>query len=368
MISKKKPLKDIAPHLEKIASVIKPLNTTDEHLSQGVKILLGLLVIILVFYFFLSPFGGVSEQKSFEEFFTSSELINLEKSDAAIHYFKGIVEAKNNKILISKNLNCSFFKSGLNEKYYEWYGDFFPEKFVPFNKNNSFLTNGSFDPDEVPNKYNKSSSDGKFYWLLTKKPNGLNSFDIFCDLGETKKITNMSLYAGKLFADHSAFEKVDFMISNENNPESFVLIDSISGSLVKPKNPYSNHKVVYSLNENFNARFIIFRPWFKTYSALQEIQVFKPNYSTGVIESKNINFTGKRVVSAVLNADDSGLKKDSVQYFLSSDGVNWVLVEKGVQHTFFFGGNELRWRAIISPENSLSSPQIENVRIYYSVK
>ncbi len=88
---------------------------------------------------------------------------------------------------------------------------------------------------------------------------------------------------------------------------------------------------------------------------------FLPN---GQAQSITLNNGGGRVTQATLIVTEN-LNGQTIDYFLTSDGVTYEAVTPGIQHNFAIVGNDLRWRAVLSTTNTLISPELLSLTINY---
>ena len=76
--------------------------------------------------------------------------------------------------------------------------------------------------------------------------------------------------------------------------------------------------------------------------------------------------SSKILVNATLNSTDAIPANTSIEYYLSADnGLSWEQVTPGIDHTFLWGGNHLKWKVELANDDYQNTPQIELLSITY---
>ncbi|MHA2428921.1 MAG: hypothetical protein ACXADB_12935, partial [Candidatus Hermodarchaeia archaeon] len=92
------------------------------------------------------------------------------------------------------------------------------------------------------------------------------------------------------------------------------------------------------------------------------------NFFTGTTSavSLEIDSTDEQIENATITAQDWIPAGTQILYELSADGgVHWELVTPGVEHNFMYLGNDLRFRANITSNNTDISPHLYELTINY---
>ena len=74
------------------------------------------------------------------------------------------------------------------------------------------------------------------------------------------------------------------------------------------------------------------------------------------------------IKNAIFNVDDSVPINTSISYYLSADnGIHWEQVTPGIEHEFTNIGNQMKWRVILSTNDSSITPTISFLSIDFEV-
>ncbi len=89
------------------------------------------------------------------------------------------------------------------------------------------------------------------------------------------------------------------------------------------------------------------------------------------IVSKKFNFNVDKIKAAQIDKSENSEINSQVQYSFSNDGgINWIDIDIGQKTYFQHQGNDLRWRAIISPigkgfSKTRNSSKISSINLSY---
>jgi len=89
--------------------------------------------------------------------------------------------------------------------------------------------------------------------------------------------------------------------------------------------------------------------------------------ASGIAQSTTLNPTSGKIITATLNAL-STLNGQTIDYFLTSDGLTFEPVIPGVAHTFAITGNDLRWQAVLATTDTAVTPTLEQITIDYTLQ
>ncbi len=156
-------------------------------------------------------------------------------------------------------------------------------------------------------------------------------------------------------------------VDQDSNPATYEF-DNLSNDSGESRTPIM---VIDTATNN------IFVVWQDDTSGNNEIYASKwlINYaSSSVIQSLNVNnIIGDYVTSATLTANETlnpnPPDNHTITYYLSNDsGLTWNQVTSGSLYTFSNLGADLRWKAVLSTNNSSTTPVINDLSIKYYTK
>jgi hypothetical protein len=92
-----------------------------------------------------------------------------------------------------------------------------------------------------------------------------------------------------------------------------------------------------------------------------------PTYTTpATAQSLNAATTSTWFGSATLNYNGNTVTGQTATFFMTADGTNWDVAVPGSSCNFSHPGQDLRWRASLSTNNSGASPVLNSITINYS--
>jgi len=83
--------------------------------------------------------------------------------------------------------------------------------------------------------------------------------------------------------------------------------------------------------------------------------------SLNLIDLLDESYGSNYVVEQATLFADGDLNEQSISFYMTADGGNWEEVETGVQHTFAYPGNNLKWKAVLSTTDSAVTPVLRSV-------
>lgn len=350
-----------------------------------------LLIAVDRLYNIFSP--SQAKSLTYENDFSSLAGIDFSASNAKISIGKGAVLPLE-YFSISKGAKCTMLDQDSGKPFTGFYNRLlFPNNFAPEKNDYSFLSDGKTG-SEVPPGYKEIGDNPSRDYLMLSKPDTQKTLDVSCDLLGINEFDALRLHNARQNTDHVLFRKVEFFSSagsspcrqaltetacaagsgsstssaDINNLQSFSFLGSINNDSLERKGRLAEtEKALFLLEKNAAARFILFRAVFDSYTSISEVEALKARYlETAVVVSENINSFGKPVFSAMLLASDEKPQKTGITYYLSANGTDWLLAEKGKIVYFPKKGNSLKWKAVLWTASEKTTPVLKGIAVNYT--
>ncbi|MBU1446164.1 S-layer homology domain-containing protein [Patescibacteria group bacterium] len=90
--------------------------------------------------------------------------------------------------------------------------------------------------------------------------------------------------------------------------------------------------------------------------------------SRDLIELMDENYAEAYVVNEAMLTADGDLNGQSIDFYMTADGVNWEAVTPNVNHTFENQGRDLRWKAVLSTEDPAVTPVLRSVNVDFGLE
>ncbi|MDH5403020.1 MAG: hypothetical protein OEY49_11060 [Candidatus Heimdallarchaeota archaeon] len=147
-----------------------------------------------------------------------------------------------------------------------------------------------------------------------------------------------------------------FSLLDIQNPRNPILVATI-GNMGTPREFMISGNFIFIVDYQRGLRVVEFA----SYERSSNFHPTSQAVSTTVYEELTGEITTARI-SPIYYTD----KSSDISYYMTADGMNWELVNQGINHTFINTGQDLRWMAILYG-NSTYSPIIYNITVVYYV-
>ena len=260
--------------------------------------------------------------------------VRTQTSDSAFYVVNG------NKILKTENFGTSFMEYTFNSK------------IVDFEIEPKTLTSGDLIVLTEDNKIFYASTGFSFYELdLPAEINTVYSVDyiIFTDQGFYVSYTN-----------GDSWSKLDYDPAKVNDVKDYDFV--VDGS----------QKNLYVINENKLYKDYDLVETFEDYTNGLDISQTYLNEGTAI--SKNMldlnveKFEDTMVVTSAVLTADGDLNSQTIEFYMTADGINWEAVEQGVNYTFTNPGRDLRWKAVLKTTDTAVTPVLRSVNIDFGLE
>ncbi|MBN1495009.1 S-layer homology domain-containing protein [Candidatus Peregrinibacteria bacterium] len=193
----------------------------------------------------------------------------------------------------------------------------------------------------------------------------------------------MNFYKLTLPAEITTISAVDYIILTNagfyityNNGETWTKLNYPSSytSIAKDYDFVvdGNSKSLYLINGNTLYRDTDLNEVFNEYmSGLDATEIYK---ASGTVISKNLldlndeQFAENYIVEDAFITSTGELNGQTIEFFLTADGINWEPVNVGIQHTFENKGRDLRWKAVLSTTNAAVTPILKTVSVDFGLE
>lgn len=175
--------------------------------------------------------------------------------------------------------------------------------------------------------------------------------------------------------DYIILTDLDFYITyNDGDTWSKLDYDPAQVSVVKDYDFVmdGNSKSFYVINENILYRDTDLNEVFNEY--MGGLDVGDSYADEGTAISKNLlelnteQFASTYVASDAILVADGDLNGQTMDFYMTADGVNWEVVAPGVQHTFAYPGRDLRWKVEMSTADASVTPVLRSVSVDFGME
>lgn len=162
------------------------------------------------------------------------------------------------------------------------------------------------------------------------------------------------------YNDGDSWSKLNYSVSSVADIKDYDFVwDGVSQSL-------------YAINGNTLNRDANLNEVFTSYMA--GVDGSSAYSAEGTVISKNIldlnaeQFTNDYIVKDAILVADADFNGQTIDFYMTADGVNWEEVEHGVPHTFVNKGTNLKWKAVLATDDFSVTPELNSISIDFGLE